>query len=266
MATRIDEIADRIYAISTFVPQLGPRGFGFNQILVEADEPLLFHCGMRALLPAVREAVARVLPPEKLRWIGFSHVEADECGAMNGWLAAAPGATVVHGEVGCMVSLNDLADRPPRALADGGVLDLGGRRVRLFATPQVPHNWEAVVLFEEETRTLLAGDLLAADGEGPALTREDVAEHVLESERMFRAHALSPGTGATLDRLAALRPRTMASMHGSAFEGECEAVLRRIGAGLEELAAELRRGAPRGDLSGEEGDAAPTSRASPACL
>lgn len=256
MATRLDEIADRIYAISTFVPQIGPRGFGFNQLLVDAEEPLLFHCGMRALFPAVREAVARVMPPERLRWIGFSHVEADECGAMNAWLAAAPRATVVHGQVGCMVSVNDLADRPPRALGDGESLDLGGRRVRLFATPQVPHNWEAVVLFEEETQTLLAGDLLASDGEGPAVTTADVSEHVLESERMFRAHALPPGVGATLARLAALRPRTMASMHGSGFQGDCAAVLRRIGAGLEELAAELRRGAAC-DPSGKEGDAAP---------
>ncbi len=260
MTTRLDEIAERIYAISTFVPGIGPRGFGFNQILIDADEPLLFHCGMRALFPAVREAIARVLPPERLRWIGFSHVEADECGAMNAWLAIAPRATVVQGVVGCAVSINDLADRPPRALADGEALDLGGRRVRLLATPQVPHNWEAVVLFEERTGALLAGDLLASDGEGPAIATDDVSERVLEAERMFRAHALSPGTGATLERLAMLRPRTLASMHGSGFEGDCAAVLRRIGAGLEELAAEIRRGEGADGLFGRDaGAAAPPS-------
>jgi flavorubredoxin len=242
MNTRIDEIGDQIYCISTFIPEVGPRGFSFNQILVNAREPLLFHCGMRGLFPAVREAVARVLPPERLRWIGFSHVEADECGSMNAWLATAPHATVVHGEVGCRVSLNDLADRAPRALADGDVLDLGDRKVRLLATPQVPHNWEAVVLFEERTRTLLAGDIVANDGDGPAMTSDDISERVLDAERMFRAHALGPATGATLERLAALEPRILVSMHGRGFEGDCAGVLRRIGAGLEELAAEVATG------------------------
>ncbi len=248
MTTRVDEIADRIYCISTFIAEIGPNGFGFNQILVDADEPLLFHCGMRALFPLVREALARVLPPERLRWVSFSHVEADECGAMNAWLAVAPRATVAQGEVGCAVSLNDLADRPPRALRNGDVLDLGGRSVRLLATPQVPHNWEAIVLFEERTRTLLSGDLLASDGEGPAVTREDVSDRVLTAERMFRAHSLAPDTRATLERLAALEPRVLASMHGRAFEGDCAAVLRRIGAGLDELASEIARGGERGGM------------------
>ena len=251
MTTRVDEIADDVYCISTFFPQVGPHGFGFNQILVRAEEPLLFHCGMRALFPAVRDAVARLLPPERIRWISFSHVEADECGAMNAWLATAPGACVLQGEVGCMVSLNDLADRMPRSLKDGEVLDLGGRALRLLATPHVPHNWEAIVLFEERTRTLLAGDIVASDGVSEAITTEDIAERVVESERMFRAHALGPGTRATLDRLADLKPRTLASMHGSAFEGDCESVLRRIGLGLEEMATEA--------VTGSEG-ARPASR------
>jgi len=239
METRIDEIADRIYCISTHVADIGPRGFGFNQILVQADEPLLFHCGMRALFPQVREAVARVMPPERLRWLSFAHVEADECGAMNAWLAAAPGAQVLHGEVGCLVSLNDLADRRPRAMKDGEGLDLGGRTVRLIATPQVPHNWESIVLFEECTRTLLAGDLLASDGPGPVLDREDVSERVLEAERMFRAHSLAPTLGAVFGRLAQLQPCVLASMHGRCYEGDGARVLRRIGAGLEVLAEEI---------------------------
>jgi flavorubredoxin len=232
MQTALDEIGDRIFRISTFFPQIGPNGFGFNQFLVLADEPLLYHCGMRAIFPAVRDAVARVLPPEQLRWLGFSHVEADECGAMNAWLALAPQAQVVHGEVGCSVSLNDLADRPPRPLADGEVLDLGGRSVRLFATPHVPHNWEAVVLYEERTRTLLAGDLLTSDGAGAARTADDPTEHVLDTERMFRATSLTPGTGAVFARLADLEPRLLASMHGSSYEGDGAGVLRRIGEGL----------------------------------
>ena len=131
MATRIDEIVDGIFRISTHVPEIAPpAGFGFNQYLVMADEPLLFHCGMRGLFPAVSAAVTTVTPTERLRWISFGHVEADECGAMNAWLAAAPHAQIVHGVTACMVSLNDLADRPPRPLADGEVLDLGGKRVR----------------------------------------------------------------------------------------------------------------------------------------
>jgi flavorubredoxin len=241
METRLDEIAERVYRVSTFLPEVGPDGLSFNQFVVAAEEPLLFHCGMRALFPAVREAVARVLPPSDLRWIAFSHVEADECGAMNAWLAAAPRAQVVHGQVGCGVSLNDLADRPPRALADGEALDLGGRRVRLLATPQVPHNWEAIVLHEEVTGTLLLGDLLTRAGDSPPLTREDVSEGVLATERAFRAHSLAPGTGAVFRRLAQLGPRVLASMHGPSFEGAGAAVLGRVGDGLERLAAECAR-------------------------
>ena len=134
----IDEIADGIYRISTFIPEVSPEGFTFNQFLIAADEPLLFHTGMRGLFPLVAEAVATVVPVESLRWITFGHVEADECGAMNMWLAAAPASTVAHGALGCDVSLNDLCDRPPRALADGEVIDLGGKRVRQISTPHVP--------------------------------------------------------------------------------------------------------------------------------
>jgi flavorubredoxin len=241
MQTRIEEVADRIYRISTFVPQIGPRGFGFNQFLVLADEPLLYHCGMRGLFPAVRDAVASVLPPERLRWIGFSHVEADECGAMNSWLAAAPDATVVHGPVGCDVSVNDLADRAPRKLADGEVLDLGDRRVRLVATPHVPHNWESVVLFEEETGSLLAGDLLASDGEGPAVSDEDPTEQVVAAERLFHAISAPTLTAVALRRLAALEPRTLLSMHGRSYTGDGGRVLRELAAGFDALAGEAAR-------------------------
>jgi flavorubredoxin len=235
MQTQIEEVADRTYRISTFVPSIGPSGFRFNQYLLTAGEPLLYHCGMRALFPAVRDAVARVMPPERLRWIGFSHVEADECGAMNAWLAAAPRATVIHGPVGCNVSLNDLADRPPRMLADGEALDLGGRRVRLVVTPHVPHNWESVVLLEETTRALFCGDLLTTDGDGPAVSGENPAEHAIETERMFRAHSSPAATAATLRRLAAFEPTTLLAMHGSAFTGDGARVLRGMADGFESL-------------------------------
>ena len=159
MDTKIDEIADGIYRLSTFVPEIAPPGgFTFNQFLIEADDPLLFHCGLRALFPSVSTTAGRLVALTRLRWITFGHLEADECGSMNQWLAAAPRAEVAHGAVGCMVSLNDLADRPPRALADGAVLDLEGKRVRHIDTPHVPHGWDARLLYEETTGTLLCGE------------------------------------------------------------------------------------------------------------
>src|SRR5687768_259127 len=149
MTTKLDEIAPRIYRLSTYVPDVGPTGFTFNQFLIDDAEPLLFHTGPRAMFPLVREAIERVLPLDRLRWITFGHVESDECGAMNEFLAAAPHSQVAHGAIGCMVSLDDMADRPPRPLADGEVLELGATRVRHIDTPHVPHGWEARVLYEE---------------------------------------------------------------------------------------------------------------------
>ena len=159
METRIDEIADGIFRLSTYTPDLPPSGFTFNQYLIRADEPLLFHCGGRGLFPLVSAAAAKVVPLDSIRWISFGHVESDECGSMNDWLKAAPTAQIVHGAIACMVSLNDLADRPPRVLADGEVLDLGGKRVRYIDTPHVPHAWESGLIFEETTKTLFTGDL-----------------------------------------------------------------------------------------------------------
>ena len=228
METRIHEIADGVYRFSTFVPDVTPEGFTFNQFLVAGDEPMLFHCGQRMLFPAVSAALARLMPVEKLRWIGFGHVEADESGAMNMWLAAAPSATVVHGQTACDVSLNDLADRPPRALADGEVIDLGGKRVRHIDTPHVPHNWEARVLFEETTRTLFCGDLLTHAGDGPALTEADVVGPAIAADDLFCCTALSPVTGRTIRRLAALEPQTLAIMHGSSTRTRCGESLARL--------------------------------------
>lgn len=229
METQVDEIAERIYRLSTFLPEIAaPAGFTFNQFLIDADEPLLFHCGPRALFPCVSKALAAVMPIERLRWISFGHVEADECGAMNLWLAAAPRAQVVHGQTACMVSLNDLADRPPRALADGEILRIGERRVRYIDTPHVPHAWESGLIYEETTRTLFCGDLLTQIGQGPALTTECVLEAAIAAENAFQATALTPTTGPTIRMLAALDPRRRAVMHGSSFEDDCAALLSRL--------------------------------------
>lgn len=232
MHTQTHEIAPDIFRFSTFVPQITPDGFTFNQFLVRADEPMLFHCGPRAMFPAVSEAVARVIDLDRLRWISFGHVESDECGAMNAWLAAAPRAQVMHGEVACMVSLNDLADRAPRMLADEEVVDLGGRRVRFLFTPHVPHGWEAGIFLEETGNTLLCGDLFTHAGHGPAITGQDVVGPALAAERMFHAMSMAPNTAATLERLAALKPRTLAIMHGSSFTGDGAKALRELAAGL----------------------------------
>jgi flavorubredoxin len=221
MQTLTHEIADGIYRFSTWVPDFSPEGFTFNQFLIKADEPLLFHTGMRKMFPLVAKAIARVIPLASLRWITFGHVEADECGAMNKFLAAAPNAQVAHGAVGCGVSLNDLCDRPPRALADGEVIDLGGKRVRHIDTPHVPHNWEAGVLFEETTKTLFSGDLFTHGGNGPALTDGEIIGPALAMEAAARPTSLSPVTAPTIRGLAALEPRTIAVMHGSSTSTRC---------------------------------------------
>jgi flavorubredoxin len=229
METRIDEIAAGIYRLSTFVPAIAPpAGFTFNQFLVLGDQPLLFHTGLRRMFPAVRAAVGRLMAPERLRWITFGHYEADECGAMNEWLATAPGAEVAHGQTACMVSLNDVADRAPRGLSDGEVIELGGKRVRYIDTPHIPHGWEAGVLYEETTGTLLCGDLFAQYGDGPALTGGDIVGPAIAAEDMGGPSSLHPSMGPTIRRLAALAPRTLALMHGPSFTGDGEAALRAL--------------------------------------
>jgi flavorubredoxin len=221
METQVDEIAAGIYRLSTWVEEIAPpAGFTFNQFLVDAEEPLLFHTGPRAMFPLVSEAVGRVMPVDRLRWVTFGHVEADECGSMNQWLTAAPDAQVAHGMIGCMVSLNDLADRPPRALADGEVLDLGGKRVRHIDTPHVPHGWEARLLFEETTNTLLCGDLFTHLGNRPAVVSDDIVEPAMEAEAIFRASCLAPDTASVMRKLGDLAPRTLALMHGASYQGD----------------------------------------------
>jgi flavorubredoxin len=228
--TKVDEIADGIYRFSTFVPEIAPpAGFAFNQFLVLGDEPLLFHTGHRRMFPLVREAVSRVVAPERLRWITFGHFEADECGAMNEWLAVAPHAEVAHGQTGVDVSLNDQADRPPRLLGDGEVVDLGGgKRVRYIDTPHTPHGWDAGLLYEESTGTLLCGDLFTQLGDNPALTEGDIVGPAIAAEDLFAYSSLNPAMGATIRRLAGLAPRTLALMHGPSFAGDGAAALSAL--------------------------------------
>jgi flavorubredoxin len=238
MRTRTDEIADGIYRFSTCVTDAAPGGFTFNQFLIDAEEPLLFHTGPRRMFPLVSEAVARVVPLARLRWIAFGHVESDECGAMNEFLDAAPRAQVAHGAMGCVVSLDDLCDRPPRKLADGETIDLGGKRIRHIDTPHVPHNWEARVLFEETTLTLFCGDLFTHSGDGPALTEDDIVAPAIAAEKVFHATALSPLTGTTLRRLAGLEPQMLAVMHGSSTNVRCSDALMRLASAYDSLLQE----------------------------
>jgi flavorubredoxin len=228
MTTKVDEIATRIYRLSTLVPEIGPTGFTLNQFLLDDDEPLLFHTGHRSMFPSVREAIERVLPVDRLRWITFGHVESDECGAMNQLLAVAPRAQVAHGTLGCVVSIGEMADRAPRSLVDGEVIALGEKRVRHIDTPHVPHGWESRVLYEETTGTLLCGDLFTHLGDGPALPEGDILGPTSEAEDLFAYSCLSPATPGAVDRLAALEPRTLALMHGSSFSGDCAGALRAL--------------------------------------
>ncbi len=235
MHADIDEIADGIYRISTFVPDVTPMGFTFNQFLLRAEEPLLFHAGHRGMFPYIAEAVATVLPVESVRWLSFGHVEADECGAMNMWLTAAPSSEVTFGALGCDLSLGDMCDRPPRPLAEGEVLDLGGKRVRQISTPHVPHGWEAQVLYEETTGTLLSGDLFTHGGNGPAVITDDIVGPAMALEEAMRPSTLAPHTGAILRRLGDLEPTTVAVMHGSSFAGNTRQAFYDLAAEFEAL-------------------------------
>ena len=230
MQTKIAEIADGIYRLSTFVPDIAPpAGFTFNQFLILGDEPLMFHTGLRKMFPLNRDALSRIIPPERLRWIAFGHYEADECGAMNEWLAIAPHAEPAHGRTGCMVSLNDMADRPPRMLQDGEVIELGGgKRVRYIDTPHTPHGWDAGVMYEESTGTLLCGDLFTQLGDGPALTESEIVGPAIEAEDLFNYSSLNPDMGTTLRALAELPATTLALMHGPSFSGDGRAALSAL--------------------------------------
>lgn len=238
METTTTEIAQGIYRFSTFVDE---ANLAMNQFLVDGEEPLLFHMGQRALFPLTSRAVARVIPLDRLRWITFGHVEADECGSMNDWLAVAPHAEVAHGAMACFVQVGDLADRPPRPLRDGESIEVGDRRVRHIDTPHVPHGWDANVVFEETTATLLCGDLFTAFGRHPAVTDGEIVGPALAAEDLGHATALTPGLAPTLRALADLEPRTLGLMHGPAHTGDCAGALRELAAAYRErFEAQLR--------------------------
>ncbi len=237
MQTKIDEIAPDVFRLSTLVEEAAPGGFTFNQFLVRDEQPFLFHTGMRALYPLVSSAVAELIDLDDLRWISFGHVEADESGAVNLFLADAPNAQVVHGELACAVSLNDLCDRPPRAVAADEVIDLGTHRMRFLPTPHVPHNWESGLWFDETGGTLFAGDLLAQVGDGPAVVDDDVVEAALLAESIFHEISAGPDLVPTLHRLADLAPSTLAVMHGSSYRGDGATQLRALAAGVVAAAA-----------------------------
>jgi len=232
--TRADEVADGVYRIGTPVRFPDGVGFTFNQYLLVDEAPVLFHTGLRRMFPLIRDAVARILPVDRIRYIGFSHFEADECGSLNEWLAVAPKAEPLCGRIAAMTSVNDIADRAARVLRDDEALSLGRNTVRWLDTPHVPHAWECGLLFEERTRTLLCSDLFTQGGaDHPPLTENDVLgpSEVMRASLDYYAHASN--TRQILERLAALAPATLACMHGSAWRGDGAGLLRALADALE---------------------------------
>lgn len=232
--TNVHEVADGIYRINTPVSIPGAGGFSFNQYLIVDDDPLLFHAGLRKMFSLVREAVATILPVEKLRYVTVSHTEADEAGALNEWLAAAPQSVPLCGEVAAMVSIGDMADRPPRALADDEVLILGKHSVRWFDTPHLPHAWDCGFMLEERTATLLCGDLFTQGGSDlPPLTESDILgpSEAFREKMDYFSH--TKNARAMIDRLAATNPATLACMHGSAWHGDGAGLLSALADALD---------------------------------
>lgn len=231
--TNVHEVAEGIYRINTPVVFENGLGFSFNQYLVDDEAPLLYHTGPRKMFPLVSEAVASIIPIERLRYISFSHVESDECGSLNEWLAAAPEAVPLCGTVAGLVSVNDLADRPPQVLADGESLSLGKHKVRWFDTPHLPHGWECGLLTEESTHTLFCGDLFTQGGaDNPVITEDDILGPSEAFRQQMDYFANTQNAGDMLERLAATEPTTLACMHGSVFKGDGAAQLRGLAKAL----------------------------------
>jgi flavorubredoxin len=224
----INEIAPDLYRISLFVPEFNMQ---FNHFLIKDDEPLLYHTGMRGMFPLIREAVSRLIRPEDLRWIGFSHFEVDECGALNEWLQAAPQAQAVCSEVGAMVNMSDFAIRPARGLTKADTLETGKHRYRFIPTPHLPHGWDAGVLYEETNKTLLVSDLFHQYGDVVAHTDSDITEQAQAALKFIQSTPLNgympytSNTARLLKELASLQPQTLAVMHGSSFGGNCAQAL-----------------------------------------
>lgn len=235
---RVTEIGPDQYLLSVYVPEFNLR---FNHFLIKDEEPLLFHTGMKRMFPLLREGITRLMDPAKIRWVAFSHYEADECGALNEWLEVAPGATALCGMVGALVSVNDMAIRPARVLAHDEVLETGRSRVRFRQTPHVPHNWEASMLFEEVSRTLLCSDLLTHEGDVEPVTESDIIgrakQSLIEGQKgpFANPYPYTASTGPILEGLAELRPARLALMHGSVFVGEGGRVLREWASTMREV-------------------------------
>jgi flavorubredoxin len=229
MAARIDEVATDVYRLSLYVPQFDLQ---FNHFLIRDEEPLLFHTGMRSMFPELREAVASLIDPASLRWISWSHFEVDECGALNEWLAIAPKAQFVCGELGAMINVNDFSNRPGRGLRPDEILETGRHRYRFVPTPHLPHGWDAGMLFEENERVLLCSDLLHQLGDTEPITTADITGRYRHALETYQAHPVlmdyvpyNENTKRNLAKLAALQPRTLAAMHGSTFVGDGAAML-----------------------------------------
>jgi flavorubredoxin len=226
---RTDEIAPGIYRLSTFVPTVNaPEGFTFNQFLVLGEEPLLFHLGHRRMFPDIAAAVRRIVPLDKLRWLSFSHVEADECGALGPWIDAAPNAVAAHTAVGCRIWVADAIEHAPRVLKDGERLDIGGHVLQHLSTPHLPHGWDAGLLYDETTKTLLCSDLFGHGGDGPALVESDLLERAIAAEARSGSMSVGRTTPPMLRRLAALGATRLALMHGSSFAGDAAPLLRGL--------------------------------------
>ncbi len=234
----VTEIAPDLYRICTYFPEMDLQ---FSQFLVKDDEPLLFHTGMRALFPTVREGVASVMDPSKIRWISFSHFEADECGSLNEWLETAPAAQAACSTVGALVSVNDFGIRLAKGMADGEVLSTGKYRFQFIQTPHVPHCWEAGLMFEETNRTLLCSDLFHQNGDVEPLTESDVVDRARKTLLEYQAGPFAnympytKHTDSILQKLAALKPRTVVPMHGSAYAGDGERAIRDLAVVMREV-------------------------------
>lgn len=240
--TRIDEIAPNVYRLSNYIARFNLQ---FNSFLIKDEEPLLYHTGMRGMFPQVRQAVARLIEPSKLRWVGASHFEVDEWGGLHEWLQAAPQATPVCGEIGALVNLNDFSPRPPRLVARDETFSTGAYRFRLFPTPHLPHGWDATMLYEETGQTLFCSDLFHQNGNVPPLTESDIAGESRQSLLEFQSAGplmdYMPYTARTerlLHQLAALQPKALAVMHGSSFAGDCAGALRDLAVVMQEIYGE----------------------------
>lgn len=234
----VTEIAPDLYRLSVYAPDFDLQ---FNHFLIDDDEPLLYHTGLKGMFPLLREAVARVLEPSRLRWIGFSHFESDECGALNEWLAIAPAAQPACSDLGALVSVNDFSSRPALGLADGETIATGKYRFRICRTPHLPHGWDAAVMFEETQKTLLCSDLFHQLGDVEPLTTSDVVGRSTEAMKAYQGGVLADyapythHTGRLFGKLAELKPQRLAIMHGSSFEGDGARALHDLAAAFEEV-------------------------------